>query len=119
MVTEQKRKITRSWDVLTKLTLAVDNTTNALTIFHPIPKNTVSKILDCSLGSYSIKSHENNFNKINRYRSHCDCDIDFYNCLKEADSLVSKKIGFTYFTILGPQCFKEERIITACLKEEQ
>lgn len=52
-------------------------------------------------------------------RSHCFCDINFYNCLKKADSIVSKKIGFTYFTVLGPQCFKEEKVVAACSRAEQ
>ncbi|KAJ8670532.1 hypothetical protein QAD02_001791 [Eretmocerus hayati] len=41
-------------------------------------------------------------------RSHCSCDASFYRCLKEAHSLIATNIGFTYFNILRPQCFKEE-----------
>jgi len=47
-------------------------------------------------------------------RSHCDCDDEFYSCLKKSQTLVSKKIGFTYFTVLGPQCFREEFPVIGC-----
>lgn len=47
-------------------------------------------------------------------RSHCDCDDKFYNCLKKANTLISNGIGFTYFTILGPQCFQEDYPIIDC-----
>ncbi|XP_060528399.1 uncharacterized protein LOC132703264 [Cylas formicarius] len=38
-------------------------------------------------------------------RSSCKCDGDFYNCLKRVKSPASDQVGYTYFTILGPQCF--------------
>ncbi|XP_017779523.1 PREDICTED: phospholipase A2-like [Nicrophorus vespilloides] len=49
-------------------------------------------------------------------RSHCDCDTAFYNCLREGYSLVSKEIGFTYFNILGPQCFKKGPLRGGCIR---
>lgn len=49
-------------------------------------------------------------------RSHCDCDIKFYNCLKRTDTLISNKIGYTYFNILRPQCFRKEYPIAGCRK---
>lgn len=49
-------------------------------------------------------------------RSHCDCDLKFYNCLKRTDSLISNKIGYTYFNILRPQCFRKEYPIVGCKK---
>lgn len=49
-------------------------------------------------------------------RSHCDCDQKFYNCLKKIDSLISNKIGYTYFNILRPQCFRKEYPIVGCKK---
>lgn len=49
-------------------------------------------------------------------RSHCDCDMKFYNCLKRIDSLISNKIGYTYFNILRPQCFRKEFPIFGCKK---
>ncbi|XP_044267341.1 phospholipase A2-like [Tribolium madens] len=51
-------------------------------------------------------------------RSHCDCDEKFYNCLKNVNTVVSNGIGFTYFTVLGPQCFKRDYPIVDCLKED-
>ncbi|XP_012218397.1 phospholipase A2 [Linepithema humile] len=38
-------------------------------------------------------------------RSACACDKEFYKCLKNANSILSKGIGKTYFNILNPQCF--------------
>lgn len=49
-------------------------------------------------------------------RSHCDCDQEFYRCLKKANSIVSNKIGYTYFNILRPQCFRSEHPIIGCRK---
>lgn len=49
-------------------------------------------------------------------RSHCECDQLFYNCLKKIDSLVSNKIGYTYFNILRPKCFRKQYRITGCQK---
>ncbi|OXU28121.1 hypothetical protein TSAR_002628 [Trichomalopsis sarcophagae] len=41
-------------------------------------------------------------------RSHCQCDANFYHCLKDVRSIVATNIGITYFNILRPQCFKLE-----------
>lgn len=49
-------------------------------------------------------------------RSHCDCDLKFYNCLKRTDTIISNKIGYTYFNILRPQCFRKEYPIVGCKK---
>ncbi|XP_044739772.1 phospholipase A2-like [Chrysoperla carnea] len=51
-------------------------------------------------------------------RFHCDCDIEFYDCLYESSktSIVSTNIGITYFNILGPQCFNEEYPIKRCME---
>lgn len=49
-------------------------------------------------------------------RSHCECDVKFYNCLKRTDTLISNKIGYTYFNILRPQCFRKEYPIVGCKK---
>lgn len=48
------------------------------------------------------------------FRSHCECDKAFYRCLKRTNSLVSSQIGLTYFSILGPQCFKRDHPIMRC-----
>lgn len=40
-------------------------------------------------------------------RSHCDCDEAFYNCLRaDRKSIVSVKVGTTYFNLLRPRCFR-------------
>ncbi|KAG4080141.1 hypothetical protein HA402_008212 [Bradysia odoriphaga] len=49
-------------------------------------------------------------------RSHCECDRDFYTCLKGINSFVSNKIGVTYFNLLRPQCFRKEYPIVSCLE---
>ncbi|RZB40303.1 Phospholip A2 2 domain containing protein [Asbolus verrucosus] len=51
-------------------------------------------------------------------RSHCDCDKQFYSCLKKDNNLVSKAIGFTYFTVLGLQCFNCDYPIISCIQKE-
>ncbi|KAJ9598334.1 hypothetical protein L9F63_011012, partial [Diploptera punctata] len=47
-------------------------------------------------------------------RSHCDCDDAFYDCLKDANSVISLKLGTLYFNVLRPQCFKKEYPVTGC-----
>ncbi|XP_055844984.1 phospholipase A2-like [Episyrphus balteatus] len=49
-------------------------------------------------------------------RSHCSCDEKFYFCLKKANSFIANKIGYTYFNLLRPQCFRKEYQIVACLR---
>uniref|UniRef100_A0A182PI10 Phospholipase A2 n=1 Tax=Anopheles epiroticus TaxID=199890 RepID=A0A182PI10_9DIPT len=49
-------------------------------------------------------------------RSHCDCDKQFYNCLKNANTLVSRQVGYTYFNLLKPQCFRYEHPKLNCTK---
>ncbi|XP_034231433.1 uncharacterized protein LOC117639668 [Thrips palmi] len=40
-------------------------------------------------------------------RSHCDCDEQFYKCLRaDRKSIVSVKVGTTYFNLLRPRCFR-------------
>uniref|UniRef100_A0A2M3ZI75 Phospholipase A2 n=1 Tax=Anopheles braziliensis TaxID=58242 RepID=A0A2M3ZI75_9DIPT len=52
-------------------------------------------------------------------RSHCDCDKQFYNCLKNADTLVSRQVGYTYFNLLKPQCFRYEHPKVSCTKKKK
>uniref|UniRef100_A0A182YQP6 Phospholipase A2 n=1 Tax=Anopheles stephensi TaxID=30069 RepID=A0A182YQP6_ANOST len=52
-------------------------------------------------------------------RSHCDCDKQFYNCLKNANTLVSRQIGYTYFNLLKPQCFRFEHPKLNCTKRSK
>ncbi|KOC70729.1 Phospholipase A2 [Habropoda laboriosa] len=49
-------------------------------------------------------------------RSSCDCDSEFYRCLKEASNIVAFNIGKTYFNILRPQCFQTYYPIQGCRK---
>lgn len=49
-------------------------------------------------------------------RSHCTCDDAFFRCLRDNNDLVSSKVAYTYFNILGPQCFKKEQKISDCTK---
>ncbi|XP_076247676.1 phospholipase A2-like [Calliopsis andreniformis] len=49
-------------------------------------------------------------------RSSCECDIAFYDCLKEANSLIATNIGTTYFNFLRPQCFKKDYPVKGCKK---
>ncbi|XP_014226091.1 uncharacterized protein LOC106651910 [Trichogramma pretiosum] len=51
-------------------------------------------------------------------RSHCECDSNFYRCLKKTRSLIAGNIGVTYFNVLRPQCFKLE-YPARCVKYEK
>ncbi|KAH0534258.1 phospholipase A(2)-like [Cotesia glomerata] len=59
---------------------------------------------NCPLGIGSGKSLGPLLNNAGFTRSWCACDQDFYNCLKAANNPIARKIGVTYFTVLGPQC---------------
>ncbi|KAJ6644289.1 Phospholipase A2 [Pseudolycoriella hygida] len=52
-------------------------------------------------------------------RSLCECDFAFYKCLKKVDSILSNRIGQTYFNVLKPQCFSEEYPIVGCIKKRK
>ncbi|KAL5275762.1 hypothetical protein ACFFRR_001549 [Megaselia abdita] len=67
----------------------------------------------------SISANEEKFGLTNTgffARSHCDCDGRFYRCLKRARTIIAHKIGFTYFNLLRPQCFRKEHPIVTCLE---
>ena len=49
-------------------------------------------------------------------RSHCDCDHDFYKCLKESNNSFAYTIGNFYFNILKVHCLKEEQKVV-CVKK--
>jgi len=51
-------------------------------------------------------------------RSSCECDEKFYDCLKTANTLVSRKIGITYFNVLRPKCFRKDHPVSECEKYE-
>lgn len=40
--------------------------------------------------------------------------MKFFECLKNAKDKIAKQIGFTYFSVLGPQCFKMDYPIEDC-----
>jgi len=72
--------------------------------------------------SNSIESGESKYGLSNTglfTRSHCDCDIEFYECLKTANTIIALKIGFTYFSVLGPQCFREDYPIVRCKRNQR
>ncbi|XP_052872791.1 uncharacterized protein LOC128278160 [Anopheles cruzii] len=52
-------------------------------------------------------------------RAHCDCDKQFYNCLKSANTLVSRQIGYTYFNLLKPRCFRFEHPKVNCTRRSK
>jgi secretory phospholipase A2 len=52
------------------------------------------------------------------FRSNCDCDERFYDCLKKANTLISRKIGVTYFNVLRPKCFRQDHPVLGCEKYE-
>lgn len=43
-------------------------------------------------------------------KSHCDCDADFYRCLREARSRTADMLGNLYFNVMKLQCMHEERL---------
>ncbi|KAJ8981285.1 hypothetical protein NQ317_004021 [Molorchus minor] len=49
-------------------------------------------------------------------RLKCDCDVDFYKCLKSVNTATSKQVGHIYFTALGTKCYKEDYPISGCNK---
>ena len=48
-------------------------------------------------------------------KSHCECDKDFFNCLKSVNSKLSNTIGHVYFNVLKLQCIEEG---PACVEYE-
>ncbi|KAJ8910827.1 hypothetical protein NQ315_015562 [Exocentrus adspersus] len=49
-------------------------------------------------------------------RLNCDCDQQFYQCLKTVSTAVSSQVGHLYFTVLGTECYKDEYPINGCEK---
>jgi len=43
-------------------------------------------------------------------KSHCDCDADFYRCLRGVRSRTADMLGNLYFNLMKLQCMKEERL---------
>ncbi|GIY25934.1 acidic phospholipase A2 PA4 [Caerostris extrusa] len=42
-------------------------------------------------------------------KSHCDCDREFFSCLKTSRNKVADVVGNFYFNIMKIQCLKEHR----------
>lgn len=42
-------------------------------------------------------------------KSHCDCDRDFYNCLRRAKSHIADTIGNVYFNVIKVPCIRKVR----------
>ncbi|XP_042901897.1 uncharacterized protein [Parasteatoda tepidariorum] len=49
-------------------------------------------------------------------KSHCDCDECFFNCLKEANTKTSNRLGRIYFNALQMECFRKDYPIESCKK---
>ncbi|KAK0157684.1 hypothetical protein PV328_011393 [Microctonus aethiopoides] len=66
-------------------------------------------------GSSSFRELKNNglFTKFA-----CHCERKFYECLKNANNTISNKIGFTYFTVISPQCIGYGNPINNCDKSK-
>lgn len=43
-------------------------------------------------------------------KSHCDCDADFYACLRDVRSRTADMLGNLYFNVMKLQCLREERM---------
>ncbi|XP_063913868.1 phospholipase A2-like [Zophobas morio] len=48
----------------------------------------------------------------------CDCDEKLRMCLKNVNNLISDGVGFLFFNVLGPKCFKKEYPVVGCHKCE-
>lgn len=58
-----------------------------------------------------INSQEYNYGLFNNgkfAKSHCDCDKQLYDCLKNTKSAISDLFGNIYFNFVEGKCFKEE-----------
>lgn len=49
-------------------------------------------------------------------RCSCDCDNEFYNCLKNSTDAAANRIGYIFFNVLGTVCFRYE-FTEMCLKK--
>ncbi|KAH9419901.1 hypothetical protein DERP_001734, partial [Dermatophagoides pteronyssinus] len=50
-------------------------------------------------------------------RLHCECDEDFYNCLKKSPNSYATMLGQFYFNVLRVQCLKEDGNQTSEISE--
>ncbi|KAG8177241.1 hypothetical protein JTE90_028696 [Oedothorax gibbosus] len=49
-------------------------------------------------------------------KSHCKCDLEFYQCLEKVDSRVSHRVGRMYFNFLQMECFRKDHPAVGCRK---
>lgn len=60
-----------------------------------------------------LKPFRNDYGVINialYTKSHCDCDADFYKCLRDVRSQAADMLGNLYFNVMKLQCLREERM---------
>lgn len=38
--------------------------------------------------------------------SHCDCDEEFYKCLKNSSDWGASQVGYLFFSVLKPPCIR-------------
>ncbi|KAK0073384.1 hypothetical protein PV325_009795, partial [Microctonus aethiopoides] len=50
--------------------------------------------------------------------SDCNCDRDFYQCLRNVNNVISRKVGSIYFNILHRQCMAFDHPIVRCVKRQ-
>ena len=68
----------------------------------------------CPLKVKSFKTRYGVFNFGPYTKSHCACDKQFYDCLKNVDSDQSKAVGDFFFNVIGVQCV-EKRVKRRCV----
>lgn len=51
-----------------------------------------------------------------RHRSHCECDQDFYRCLKKSANTYAHTLGHFYFNVLQVQCLQHQSAVV-CLRK--
>lgn len=49
---------------------------------------------------------------------HCNCEMDFYDCLHRVNSFISNKLGYLHFT-LHTQCYRNDHKIINCVKYDE
>lgn len=49
--------------------------------------------------------------------SHCDCDDEFYKCLRNVNSVTSHSVGKLFFNVLKVKCFRKDYPVIGCKKE--
>lgn len=102
----------RTWAVTPTPTPAAGSTMSAPKTYHQVASNLGCKTPEHLPGFTKKKSKTRHYNI--SCRSHCDCDIRFYSCLKRVNTAVSRQMGISYFSVLGPQCFRLEKPIIYC-----